>query len=166
MGLSVKYLLPVLRKIQANEPLDMFTLEAELSYTPIAQARSLGLTDEWVSRIEGIDSSRGRGTVVVVRRATSGTKAFDLLETGDVILTVNEAVTTHFDDITKHTENGSLELEILRKRKVINVAVPLSLLDTKSTEHVVGWAGAVFQMPHKAVYQQIKSVPVGNTKFM
>jgi hypothetical protein len=39
--------------------------------------------------------------------------------------------------------------------------VPLTEMETKGTERIVGWAGAVFQMPYKSVYQQLKSVPEG-----
>ena len=34
-------------------------------------------------------------------------------------------------------------------------------MDTSGTERIVGWSGAIFQMPHRAVYQQLKNVPKG-----
>ena len=38
---------------------------------------------------------------------------------------------------------------------------PLNEMDLAGTNQVVGWAGAIFQMPHKAIYQQLKTVPKG-----
>jgi hypothetical protein len=43
----------------------------------------------------------------------------------------------------------------------LNINVPLSKLETNGTDRIVGWAGAIFQMPYKAIYQQLKSVPEG-----
>ncbi|KAH9246092.1 hypothetical protein BASA81_016368, partial [Batrachochytrium salamandrivorans] len=50
---------------------------------------------------------------------------------------------------------------LLRNGAETTLSVPLSLMQVSGTEHVIGWAGAVFQMPHKAVYQQLSKVPRG-----
>ncbi len=43
----------------------------------------------------------------------------------------------------------------------MTVDVRLTEMETKGTERIVGWAGAIFQMPYKSVFQQLKSVPEG-----
>lgn len=43
----------------------------------------------------------------------------------------------------------------------MDIKVPLSPLLTSGTERIVGWAGAIFQMSHKPIYQHLKKVPDG-----
>jgi hypothetical protein len=151
MGLSIEVVLPVLACIREGKSLDMYGLEAECSYTQIAHARTLGLNDEWVKKIEYADLER-RNIVVVVRRVTSGflqlntaTNCFDLLSIGDIILSVDDVPATRFTDIMKNFKTDYLTLNILRKAIVSSVKVPLSLLENSGTERVVGWAGALFR---------------------
>ncbi|KAJ3087228.1 Kinesin-like protein kif19, partial [Quaeritorhiza haematococci] len=134
-------------------------LEVELTYAQVAHARILGLSDEWVKRIEG--SHLSRRNVLVVRRLTSGTQASKLLKEGDIILAVDGTPATKFVDIMRHTDRESLELTILREGKEVVVTAPLSPLEISGTERIAGWSGAIFQMPHKAVFQQLKQVPRG-----
>jgi hypothetical protein len=70
MGLTIEVVLPVLQYLREGRTLDMYALEAEFTYTQIAHARTLGLNDEWVKRMETADADR-RNIVVVVRRVTS-----------------------------------------------------------------------------------------------
>lgn len=70
MGLDIKIVLPVLKCLREGKSLEMYSLEAELTYTQIAHARTLGLTDDWVKKIEAADTEN-RNVVVVVRRVTS-----------------------------------------------------------------------------------------------
>jgi hypothetical protein len=94
MGLPVKHVVPYLSSIKSLAPQTLeskdekddkdlhqnqlqhfsvrqsFGLEVELGYTQVAQARILGLSDEWVKKIEG--SHLSRRNVLIVRRVTSG----------------------------------------------------------------------------------------------
>lgn len=119
MGVSIEVVLPVLACLREEKSLDMYALEAELTYTQIAHARTLGLTDEWVKRIEKADADR-RNIVVVVRRITScmslpdlASRAFDFLSTGDIILSVNDVAISRFSDVMNHLEKKSLKLVLL-----------------------------------------------------
>ncbi|KAJ3389620.1 serine protease [Entophlyctis sp. JEL0112] len=142
-------------------PLDIigYTLEAELSYAQVAHARVLGLPDVWVRRIEGTHLSRRN--VLVVRRLTARSGAAKMLKEGDMILAVDDVAATNYYDIMKLTDRKELNLTILRDKKELTVTVPASLMEISTSERIVGWSGAVFQMPHKSVHQQLKSVPEG-----
>ncbi|KAJ1340528.1 hypothetical protein BSLG_004622 [Batrachochytrium salamandrivorans] len=169
MGLSMSVISPVFNRIRSAQHAQsqtsllelpaMNTLEVELTYTQVAHARILGLTDEWVKRIES--SHLSRRNVLVVRRVTSGTPASELVVPGDILLAVNGTPATQFSDITDKHDQSQLELTLLRNGAETTLSVPLSLMQVSGTEHVIGWAGAVFQMPHKAVYQQLSKVPRG-----
>nr|KAJ3422407.1 serine protease [Polyrhizophydium stewartii] len=166
MGMPIKIIAPVLERLRKNIDLStMKTLEVELTYTQIAHARIMGLTDEWVKKIES--SHLSRRNVLVVRRVTSGTPAGTLLKASDIIIAVNGVAATQFSAITDRVDDDSLKLHggcektVLRDARELNIVVPLSTMQTSGTERLVGWSGAIFQMPHKAVYQQLKEVPPG-----
>ncbi|KAJ3179210.1 serine protease [Irineochytrium annulatum] len=138
---------------------DVRGLEVEMTYAQVAHVRLLGLTDEWVRKIE--EGHKSRRNVLLVRRLTSGTEVSKLLKEGDVLLAVNGVPATTFDEVLKHVDLPELELTILRDKKEMTVTVPQSVLQTSGTSRIVGWSGAIFQMPSKAVYQQLKQVPEG-----
>ena len=71
IGLPIDIVSPILKSLRNGETPKLYTLEAELTYTQIAHARTLGLSDKWVERIEQADPDK-RNIVVVVRRVTSG----------------------------------------------------------------------------------------------
>ncbi|KAI8853479.1 hypothetical protein BC829DRAFT_424639 [Chytridium lagenaria] len=134
-------------------------LEVELTYAQVAHTRLLGLSDEWVKRIEECHGSRRN--VMLIRRLTSGTPASTLLKEGDVILAVDGKPATTFDDVMRHSDLPSLTLTILRDKAELTITVPQSTFQASGTAHIVGWSGAIFQMPPKPIYQQLKTVPKG-----
>ncbi|KAI8902963.1 hypothetical protein BC833DRAFT_571394 [Globomyces pollinis-pini] len=159
IGIDVNVVKPVLEGLRTGLMPSMYTLEAELTYIQIAQARVLGLSPEWVKRIEDVNSKRRK--VILLRRLTSGVASAELLKSGDMILSVNGKTCTAFSDITDLIYDQYLDLIILREGQELSLKVPLSCLESTSTERVVGWAGAIFQMPHKSVFQQLQKVPNG-----
>ncbi|KAI9328060.1 hypothetical protein BDR26DRAFT_825982 [Obelidium mucronatum] len=168
MGMPISLIQPtveIVKKLVSDPdvkfPLDIqaYTLEAELTYAQVAHARVLGLSDTWVKKIEGTHLSRRN--VLIVRRVTSGTEAVSLLKEGDMVLAADGEATTNYMDIMKLTDKKELELTIMRDKKEIVLTVPSSLMRIHTSERIVGWSGAIFQMPHKAVFQQLKNVPEG-----
>lgn len=97
MGFPTDLLLPFLNTLRKGFVPRLWCPELELGYAHVAQARLLGVPEEWVKKIEGGQSSRRN--VVVVRRVTSGTQAGELLREGDLILAVDGNVATVFTDV-------------------------------------------------------------------
>ncbi|KAJ3408213.1 serine protease, partial [Chytridiales sp. JEL 0842] len=172
LGLSMSHITPVVQELSSSltegHPLPpRYTLEVNLSYTQVAQARLLGLKDEWVKKIEEMHLTRRN--VLAIRKVTSewlltqfeGAASSDLLKEGDLLLAVNGSTVSNYYDIMSQTGASELELTILRRKEEINVKVPQSIMETCGTERLVGWAGAIFQMPHKGVFQTLKTVPPG-----
>ncbi|KAJ3026655.1 UNVERIFIED_CONTAM: serine protease [Siphonaria sp. JEL0065] len=168
MGMPISLIEPTVTHVKkllsspdVKLPLDLVscTLEAELTYAQVAHARVLGLPDSWVKKIEGTHLSRRN--VLIVRRVTSGTAAVKLLKEGDMILAVDGEATTNYMDIMGLTDKSELNMTIMRDKKELELSVPASLMSIHTSERIVGWSGAVFQMAHKAVYQQLKNVPEG-----
>jgi hypothetical protein len=107
MGIDASIVFPVLKGIQNKSLPKMYSLEAELTYIQLAQARVLGLDADWVEKLE---KANPRRNCVMIRRLTSGTAAFDLLKSGDLVLTVNNQLCKSFIDITDQYLLQSVEL--------------------------------------------------------
>ncbi|KAI8622830.1 hypothetical protein BC830DRAFT_1162701 [Chytriomyces sp. MP71] len=171
MGMPMSIMQPTIAKVReallemkavgayVQPSVEEYTLEAEMTYAQVAHARVLGLSDPWVKKIEGSHASRRN--VLIVRRITSSAEAAKLLKEGDMILAVDDEPTTNYLDILKRIDTKELNLTVVRDKKEVEIKVPASLMEINTSERIVGWSGAVFQMPHKAVYQQLKNVPEG-----
>ncbi|CAO3702707.1 unnamed protein product [Rhizopus stolonifer] len=133
-------------------------LEVELWTMRIAAARTLGLSDRWVGEIEKSGSSRH--TLLYVLNVLDETSACArVLHVGDVILSVNGKLATRMSDIK--CDQDQVEMIILRDGQEQTVQVPMSVLSGFETTRVIGWQGALIQMPYKSVLEQVKHVPVG-----
>lgn len=108
IGLPIRYISPILESIRSGKSTETYTLDVTLGYTQISKARSVGLTDEWAAKIEG--ASETHQCPVVINRVMSGSKTYELLKTGDIILTVNGSVVNKFEDIMNLTSERHLIL--------------------------------------------------------
>jgi S1-C subfamily serine protease len=77
----------------------LHSLEAELQPVPLASARKLGLTDEWVQRLE--QHSPERRQVLGVQRLVGGAPATQVLKSGDLILDVDGVVVNRFREVER-----------------------------------------------------------------
>ncbi|KAJ3189095.1 serine protease [Gaertneriomyces sp. JEL0708] len=159
LGMPIDVVIPVIESLKRGIVPELHGLEVELTYAQVAHARLLGMGDAWVKKIETSHSSRRN--VLLLRRMTSGTAASELLREGDIILAVDGTPATTFMDIMRHTDREVLNLTLLREGQELDITVPLSTLSSMATTRILGWSGAIFQPPHKAVYQSLKSVPSG-----
>ena len=65
----------------------MYSLEAELRQLPLSAARNLGLSDDWIERLE--DSDPERRQILSVARTVAGTDTANYLEVGDLLLSID-----------------------------------------------------------------------------
>jgi hypothetical protein len=128
------------------------SLEAEFWPVNLAEARNMGLPDEWIDKV----IQKGRRQVLIIRRLVAKTDAAAKLKTGDILVAINGSLLTTFkevEDITQTAGDKPLDLTILRKQEMIHVQVSPVLLDGKGTDRIVFWAGAHFQDTHRPVAQ-------------
>jgi len=81
----------------ARDGRSVYSLEAELRPVPLADARKLGLTDEWVQRLER--HSPDRRQVLSIERLVGGSPASGLLLPGDLVLEVDGALVNRFREL-------------------------------------------------------------------
>ncbi|KAJ1961539.1 hypothetical protein IWQ62_003831 [Dispira parvispora] len=156
-GLDIRNVLPVMTPlVQGVEP-QLRVLNVELATTAIAQARLMGLPDEWVQRVEAANPYRRQ--LYIIRRIETNSPCARLLKELDVILTVNGRIVTTIADLDDQYHQEELTMEVLREKRIHQLSVPTAPAVNGDTKRVALWAGAVIQPPHRAVLQQSKLTP-------
>lgn len=131
----------------------------DIDVTPISlvNARQLELSSTWM------DQFKPSGICLQVN-SVSSFHGSDVKE-GDLILTVNSTLIRSSLDLLQlacqpsPTNDFMWELELWRNGSYRKVWHRPSLVDTNSKKPLlVGWGGAIFQLPYHAVMEQTKSV--------
>ncbi|KAF7720820.1 serine protease [Apophysomyces ossiformis] len=159
-GLPSSLVGPTVDKFVKGEKVMFRGLDVELWTMRIAAARTLGLDNAWVSRIENSGSTR-HTLLYVLNVLDERSPSAKVLSVGDVVLTVNGKLVTRMADMMHVHEQSHVEMVILRNGKELTVNVPLSEYSVNETTRVVHWQGALLQRPYKAVLEQVKNVPTG-----
>ena len=120
---------------------------------------SLGLSEEWVKKLE--KANPRRRTALAVRRFTAGTPAAELMREGDLILSANDTPVTNFRDLDMEFREKTLNLVVLRDGEELEITVPTSPISGLGTQRIVSWAGVLLQEPHRSAAQQRKTLPEG-----
>ncbi|KAG9288365.1 hypothetical protein G9A89_021396 [Geosiphon pyriformis] len=157
LGLHIHTIFPVLEALQKGETPNLRFLNIELMPVQIAQARHMGLTDEWVRKVE--DANPNRHQLFLIRRTETGSESANVLKELDLILAVNGNTITRMYEMDVQYFNKELEITLLRQKVEMTLKVPTIPISGNGTSRVVIWAGAAIQEPHKAVLQQSKSLP-------
>jgi S1-C subfamily serine protease len=140
-----------------NRPL--YSLEVEFEAIPIAQARKLGLPDDWVQRLE--DESGAHRQVLSVSRVVAGSPAADKLREGDLLLAVNGRTVSRFRAVELATQSQTVRVTILRDGKESSFDVGTAPLSGHDIDRLFVWAGAVLHAPHRAMSAQRGIPPEG-----
>jgi pro-apoptotic serine protease NMA111 len=135
---------------------ELRSLDVEIYPMPMAQARKLGLPDDWSAKI-GTASPEKR-EVLAVARLTSDTPAEQALQSGDMLLAVDGKPVATFRQVEKASTRKDLDLTILRDGAVKDIKTSTVALPSDGTERILLWAGALLQKPHHAAAAQ-RQVP-------
>lgn len=159
-GLLSSLVKPTIDKFLQSDKLEFKGLDVELWTMRIAAARTLGLSDEWVKKIESSGSTR-HTLLYVLNVLDERSACAKVLNVGDVILSVNGALVTRMCHMMTVHEQDKVDMVILRDGQELNVTVPMSGFSGYETTRVIGWQGALIQQPYKAVLEQVRNVPTG-----
>lgn len=158
-GIPAQTLIDMLRVVQSHGRRKLRTLDVELFPIPLSQARKLGLPGDWAKRLEAAEPQRRQ--VLAVSRLTADTPAQRLLQTGDLLLTVQGKPAINFHAVAEASERAAVTLTLLRNRKVMTVEVPTVSLSGRGTQRILMWAGALLQKPQHSAAAQHGVPPVG-----
>ena len=137
----------------------LYSLEAEVAYSPLFAARKLGLDDEWLSRLE--DSNPQGRRVLSVSRLVAGSPAAEKLKNGDMILAIDGHLVTTFRELERAVNKPVVELTIWRDGEAEDLEIETVALDGLGIQRAVSWAGALLQDPHRAMAAQRGISPYG-----
>ncbi|TKA63716.1 Pro-apoptotic serine protease [Cryomyces minteri] len=154
LGLATPMLLPVLSQIQEGIVPKLRILNVEISTIQMSQARLMGVSEEWIERVETEDPERHQ--LFMVRKVDAGHQ--NGLQEGDVILTMNGTLVTRITDLDVMYTNNELDTIIVRKRGETHIMVPTVPTEEFETDRAVIFCGAILHRPHQAVRQQISKV--------
>ncbi|MDE2197305.1 MAG: trypsin-like peptidase domain-containing protein, partial [Gammaproteobacteria bacterium] len=158
-GIPAYVVRDMLRIVESGGKSTLRTLDVEFYPVPLAQARKLGLPDDWAARLEAAEPQRRQ--VLAVWRLTADTPAQKLLQTGDLLLAVDGQPVINFRSVGKASRRPEVRLTLLRSGKVMTLDVPTVALNGQGTQRVLMWAGALLQKPQHAASAQRDIPPTG-----
>ena len=157
-GVSADLLAETLRIVRSGAPLRSF--EAEFGVQTLAAARGLGLTDEWVRRIQQANPEARQ--VLSVARLVGGSDAAKQLLPGDVLLAIDGVTVTRFRDVERAVmDKEQVQATVWRVDGARTIAVRTAALSGIDVDRLLSWAGATLQAPHRAIAAQRSLAPQG-----
>jgi S1-C subfamily serine protease len=157
-GVPIDIVADMLDRIRAGKPLH--SLEVELAPQPLASARELGLSDDWMKRLEQHSSTERQA--LAATRIVGGSPAVGVLQQGDILLAIDGTVVTRFREVERAVaDKEQVEVTVWRGSAPKTLTVRTSELPGSDIDRVVQWAGATLQAPHRAMSAQRGIAPVG-----
>lgn len=143
LGLHISAILPVVERLKRNEPVNLRSINVELQTVQMSQASAMGVSDEWIQRIQ--DANHTKHQIFMVRRTETGSESAKVLKEHDLILAINGKVITRMYEMDIQYEAEELEMTILRHKQEMTLKVKTSPMSGAGTSRVVFWGGAVLQ---------------------
>jgi pro-apoptotic serine protease NMA111 len=143
-----------------REQMPLHSLEAEFVQQTLADARRLGLGEDWVQRIS--QANPAARAVLSVARLVGGSDAARLLRPGDILLAIDDKPVTQFRDVERAVaKKEEVTATIWRVGGEKTLRVKTASLSGSDIDRVVEWAGATLQAPHRAISAQRGIAPDG-----
>jgi pro-apoptotic serine protease NMA111 len=137
----------------------LYSFEAEFDVQSLANARELGLPDEWVRRFE--EHNPQRRQVLGINRLVAGSPAGALLEPGDLLLAIDGKVVNRFREVERAVQSPAVSVTVWRDGAEKTLHMQTVALNGRDIDRVLIWAGATLQAPHRAMAAQRGIAPYG-----
>jgi S1-C subfamily serine protease len=152
LGLPTAAILDSLAALQRGEVPVVRDPGFEVGWISLANARNRGLPDAQAEALARAGGSHP-GVFIVLRR-TAGSPAADLVEAGDLVVSVNGLTAIRNRQIEEASRGDSLLLGVVRGGKLLELDLPTRPLDGHGTDRALLWAGTLLQAPHRALASQ------------
>ena len=132
-------------------------LGASLGYIPLAGARQLGLTNQWIKQIasEREEAAVGRRVLTVQQVTNANSKAHKSpFMVGDLLLAIDRQPVVSLRDVEKSIQKPRVEVTLLRNGTLQMIDLSAPLADVRGTRRILHWSGAYLQQPHREVSAQ------------
>ena len=143
----------------ARDGRPLYSAEAEFGLLSLAEARRLGLGEEWIGRVSAHNPQRRQ--VLTIERTVAGSPAAALLRPGDLLLAVDGRIVNSFSEVSAAVRAPQVTLTLWRSGAELAVPLATVALSGRDIERVLIWAGATLQAPHRAMAAQRGIQPDG-----
>ncbi len=150
MGIPASLVQAMLEHARDGRPL--YSAETEFGLLSLAEARRLGLGEQWIERLT--EHNPQRRQVLTIERPVAGSPAALGLVPGDLLLAVDGRVVNSFSDVSTAVRAPRVELTLWRSGAELVVPLDTVLLSGHDIDRVLIWAGATLQEPHRAIAAQ------------
>jgi pro-apoptotic serine protease NMA111 len=157
MGLPIALVVDMMNAIRHGGTLRSF--EAELSAVSMSSARKLGLSQRYLQQLQRHMPAGGQ--VLGVARLVAGTPAAQLLQSGDLILSIDSQPVTRFREVERCAQKPRAHLAIWRNGGVLPFELDTVVLTGRDIDRIVLWGGATLQASHRALAAQRGIAPQG-----
>jgi S1-C subfamily serine protease len=151
-GIPAAQAIQIVEPLRAGRPVGWRTLGVTLGPLNMADARHRGLSDAEAERLERHDPKGKRA--LMVTRLTAGSPSAEVLQPGDLLLSIDDRPVTRFADIEAASMRESVALRVLRDGQALDLDVATEPLDGAGTERALVWAGLLLQEPPRALASQ------------
>ena len=94
-------------------------------------------------------------------RTVAGTSAAELLQSGDLLLSVDDKPVTRFRQVERATQKPRVKLTVWRNRDEIELNIDTTALDGRGVRRALVWNGALLQEPYRQMAAQRGIEPYG-----
>jgi S1-C subfamily serine protease len=150
LGIPADVIIDMVDKLRAGEALR--SLEVEWAQMPLATARKVDLTEQWVQRYEAHNPAKRE--VLTVATTVADSPASDFFRSGDILLSIDGALVNTFREAERAAQKPAVEVTVFRDGREVTGRVPTVTLDGIGIDRVVSWAGALIQAPHRELAVQ------------
>jgi S1-C subfamily serine protease len=150
LGVPADVIIDMVDKLRAKEPLR--SLEVEWAQMPLATARKVDLSDEWINRYEAHNPAKRE--VLTVATTVADSPAAEFFRAGDILLSIDGQLANTFRQAERASQRPTVEVTVSRDGREVTGNVGTVVLDGLGIERVVSWAGALIQAPHRELAVQ------------
>ncbi len=157
-GVPIDLVAEMLGRVQTGNPL--YSLDIELEPLPLSNARDLGLSDEWVTKLA--QHSPSEREVLSIVRMVGGSPSATAFRQGDLLLSIDGKVITRFREMERAVaDKDHVQVIVWRGEGEQVLDVQTMAVTGTDVDRIIQWAGATLQAPHRAMSAQRGIAPEG-----
>jgi S1-C subfamily serine protease len=150
LGSPADVIVDMVDKLRAGEPLR--SLEVEWTQMPLATARKVNLSEDWLQRYEAHNPAKRE--VLTVATTVADSPAAGFFRAGDILLSIDGELVNTFRQAERASQRPTVEVTVSRDGREVTGRVGTVVLDGLGIDRVVSWAGALVQAPHRELAVQ------------
>jgi S1-C subfamily serine protease len=150
LGIPADVVIDMVDKLRVNEPLR--SIEVEWAQMPLATARKVNLSDDWIQRYEAHNPAKRE--VLTVATTVADSPAAGFFRSGDILLGIDGQLVNTFREAERASQRPTVEVTVSRDGREVTGRVATVVLDGLGIERVISWAGALLQAPHRELAVQ------------